>query len=267
MLVATAINCLDESDIEYVVHEKTNINTPLGVIVIVEVTKEGLVLVAGPSSNHNMKRIVKLVKKYSPKKIFIDGALFRKSIANSYLSDAIILSTGASYNKNLTTVVEDTKIFIDQLSLSSIKTPEKIDVRNYESTVFYNENNNENMIITESLLHNENILFNYIGKYENLFLPGAFTDRIYQILVDKRNDYKNLKIIVKDATHILIDPKHFRKLSKLGVKVEVLNQIEILFVTYNPFSPYGYIFNNNEFRQELEHNLDVDVINVLTDME
>ena len=267
MLVATALKCLEGTTSEYVIHEKTKINTPLGVIVVAEITKQGEVLVAGPSTNQDMKHIVKLFKKYNVKKIFIDGALFRKSIANTFLSDAIILSTGASYNSNIKKVVEDTKIFIDQLTCKLYESTKKHDVRKYVNAVFYNENNNETHHIAESLLHNEEILFNHIGEFDSLYLSGAFTDRIFNVLVSKRNDFKELKIIVKDPTNILVKPTNFRKLSKIGVEVEVLNQIEILFVTFNPYSPYGYNFENEDFRARLMSTIKIDVINVVTDLE
>ncbi|AIO18744.1 hypothetical protein KQ51_00864 [Candidatus Izimaplasma bacterium HR1] len=267
MLVATALNCLEETTSEYVIHEKTNISTPLGVIVIAEITKQGEVLVAGPSTNNDMKFIVNLLKKYQASMILIDGALFRKSIANTYLSDAIILSTGASYNKDIDIVVTDTKIFIDQLSLPQYKRPVNTNVRTYENTFYTNVNTNENKVIHESLLHNEDILSTYLGKFDLLYIKGALTDRIYQILVNNRNEFKKLKIVVKDATNILMKPNHFRNLSKIGVEVEVLNQIEILFVTFNPYSPFSYDFNNEELREKLQKKISKKIINVLTDLE
>jgi len=267
MMVATAVECLEDSTAEYVIFEKTSINTPLGLIVIAEITKEGEVLVAGPSTNTDMKFIVSKFKKYQLDRIFIDGALFRKSIANTMLSDAVILSTGASYSPEINNVIKDTKSFIDQLSLKPYKTSKYHDVKRYENTLFLNENNNETKPIYQSLLHNEDILSTYLGLYDTLYIRGAFTDRIFHILVNNRNNFTKLKIVVKDATNILIEPNNFRKLTKIGVEIEVLNQIDILFVTYNPFSPYGYIFNNDEFREKLEQNIDKVVINVLEDLE
>lgn len=267
MLVATALNCLENATCEYVVHERTKINTPLGSIAIAEITKQGEVLVAGPSTNTEMKHVVKLLEKYSVKRIFIDGALFRKSIASSFLSDAIIVSTGASYHQSIDKVICDTKVFIDQLQLKKYIPTKNSSVRTYENTMYYNENNNEKHIITESLLHNEEILYKHIGKFDSLYLKGAFTDRIFQILVNKRNEFNKLKIIVNDPTNILIKPSNFLKLTKIGVEVEVLNQIEILFITYNPCSPFGYNFDNESFREELKQKINYDVINVLTDLE
>ena len=267
MLVATAMDCLKESTAEYVVYEKTNINTPLGVIVIAEITKQGQVLVAGPSTNTEMKYVIDRFKKYKISTTLIDGALFRKSIANSVLSDAVILSTGASYNHDIDRVVEDTKSFVDQLTLQKYNPINYHNERTYESTVFFNEKTNESAIINESLLHNEDILSTYYGTYDTLFIKGAFTNRVFHNLVNNRKKFGKLKIVVRDATKILVEPSNFRKLNIIGVEIEVLNQIEILFVTYNPFSPYGYIFDNERFREKLEEKIQEQVINVLKDLE
>ena len=267
MIIATAEKCLEESTIEYVVFEKTKINTPLGPIVIIEVTKEGLVLVAGPSTNTEMKRTIDSIKKYNVEKILIDGALFRKSIANTYLSDAIILSTGASYHTDMDVVVEDTTAIIDQLAIKEFENNKKDHVRSYESTVFFNESNNENIVLNESLLHNEDILSTYLSDFDFLYIAGALTNRIFDVLVKNRTNFKSLEIILDDATNVLLEPTKFRKLSKLGVKLSVLNQIDILFVTFNPFSPFGYEFKNNLFRQKLNQNIKYDLINVVTDLE
>ena len=267
MLIATAMDCLKESTIEFVIHQKTKINTPLGEIVIVEVTKEGLVLVAGPSTNYEMYKVLNTLSKYKPKNIFIDGALFRKSIANRSLSDGVILVTGASYNSNIDTVVDDTKSVVDQLSINAYKEHKIINERNNETVIFYNENNDESVKIYDNLMYNEQILLEHLSNYNNLYIEGAVTDRIYNILVKKRNDIKKLKIIVNDPTKILMTPENFRNLDKIGIKVEVLNQIEILFVAYNPTSPFGYNFQNIEFKQKLENVLKQKVINVCTDLE
>ena len=69
MYVVTATSCLKESTIEYVLHEETSIRTALGNIVVIEITKEGLVLLAGPPSKNTMKtlqnRIDALEKSFS----------------------------------------------------------------------------------------------------------------------------------------------------------------------------------------------------------
>jgi hypothetical protein len=53
----------------------------------------------------------------------------------------------------------------------------------------------------------------------------------------------------------------------MGVKINVLNQIDIILVTYNPYSPYGYTFDNNEFKEKISNIIRKEAVNVLTDLE
>jgi hypothetical protein len=94
--------------------------TPLGEIIIVEATKDQDILVAGPSTKHEMIEVVNKLKKYNPKKILIDGALFRRSLASTTVSDAVILSTGASYSDDMRKVVDDTVTIVNQFKVDEI---------------------------------------------------------------------------------------------------------------------------------------------------
>lgn len=268
MLVATAEKCLIESTAKYVIHEKTDIRTQLGPIVIIEILKEGNVLVAGPSTNSEMKKVINMLKKYNPLKIFIDGALFRKSFATKSLSDGVILSTGASYNRDMDLVVNVTKSLIDQLSISDVNNEVKNYIKQTKNSVLFNENFNESILIKEKLLENEDLIKKYLDlDYDYFFIRGALTDRILDVFINNRHSFNKMNIILEDSTHILINPQVFQKLSKLGLKISVLNPIDILFVTYNPYSPFGYEFDNDKFRIELEKITDKDIINVLKDLE
>ena len=115
---------------------------------------------------------------------------------------------------------------------------------------------------------NKNIISKSINKDTlYLYLIGALTDKIIKELIDIRHSVKELTIIVKDATHIVADYKYYLKLAKMNVKVNVLNEIDLLFITYNPTSPYGYTFDNEQFKKLLNDRIKVDCINVVKDLE
>lgn len=268
MLIATAKDCLKECTFSYVPYEETGIDTALGEIVIVEATTDGLALVAGPSSKVEMIKLIKKLKKYQPYNIYIDGALFRKSIAATSVSDSIILSTGASYDTNINKVVDETSLLIDQLHLKKVSS----DIRNTLIKV------NDNSIIDcenqcyeiGSLWKKENkyLIKNQVNKNTRvLYLKGALTDKIIKQLIEIRYSLTDLTIVIKDATHIVANYNYYLKLAKMGVKVRVMEQIDLLFVTYNPTSPYGYEFNNLKFKMLLKEKINVDCINVVKDME
>lgn len=264
MIVATAISCLDTSTIEYVLFEKTGINTPLGEIVIVEVTKKGEVLVAGPSTNSDMAKIIKRFRKYHPVKVLIDGALFRKSIASTRLVDGVILVTGASYNKDMEIVVNDTKSLLDQLMLNEVNNPS---IKQYGIVENYFLDKEKKVIIKGSIIANESILKSGLLQYKTLVLKGALTNRIVDLLVEHHNDLTLIEIVVRDGSHILLNDANFQNLKKMGVSLKAYSQIDVLFVAYNPTSPYHYEFDNEEFKNELQTKLSQEVINVCIDLE
>lgn len=263
-IIATASSCLEESTIEYVIYEKTGINTPLGEIVIVEATKEGDVLVAGPSTNHLMKDIINRFLKYNPKLILVDGALFRKSIASTRLVDSVIVVTGASYHKDMDIVVNDTTSFIDQLTLEKTN---NIHVKKYGIEENYFLDNDKQIMINESLIANEEVLLEGIKKYNTLVLKGALTSRIVDLFISNRNDLKLKEIIIRDGSHILLNDIQYQKTKKLGIEFLAYQQIKILFVAYNPTSPYHYQFDNQEFKNQLQTSLSQNIVNVCIDLE
>ncbi len=264
MLVATATTCLETSTIEYILFEKTGVNTPLGEIVIVEVTKKGEVLVAGPSTNTDMAKIIRKFHKYNPVKILVDGALFRKSIASTKLVDSVILVTGASYHKDMNIVVNDTHSLLSQLTL---KKADNQYLDQYKMIDNYFLDKDKQVLVKGSLIANESILTTGLQKYKTLVLKGALTNRIVDLLVKNRNNLVLEEIIVRDGSHILISDSNYQFIQKMGIELKAYKQIDVLFVAYNPTSPYRYQFDNQEFKKELQTKLQEEVINVCIDLE
>jgi hypothetical protein len=76
---------------------------------------------------------------------------------------------------------------------------------------------------------------------EYVVLSGsATTDTIKDILLNKKN---KLGIIVKDPTRIFIESKDFHILQRMGMDLRVVDNINIIAITVNPYSPEGYYFD------------------------
>ncbi len=263
MYVITAINCIETSTAQINILAKTNISTPLGEIIIGEINKEGLVLIAGPSTKHEMKYVIELVKKYNPFLTLIDGALYRISSASRAISEGIIFAVGASYHSDINKVVKDSKKVIDHFRIETHNMPISIDEKIYEKDFIYCQ---KQIIFLDKPITDS--LKNYItGVYNELFinLQGAFTENIANTIINKRNKFKKITIIVKDASHIIISPQTSEKLKKIGVLIKALRQIEIVFIAYNPVSPYGYKFDDLEFKTKLIQELNLEPVNVMKD--
>ena len=65
MYIVTANDCLKVSTASIRILEETNIRTPMGKIIIGIVEKKGLVLIAGPSTKHEMKKVLQCSNPFS----------------------------------------------------------------------------------------------------------------------------------------------------------------------------------------------------------
>lgn len=265
-LIATAKKCLEQCYFDYEILEETNIRTGLGNIVIIEVNSSGLALVAGPSTNNEMLLITALLYKYNAEKVFIDGALFRKSIASFKISDAVIFVTGASYSIDLDKVVEDTVLLVKNFNLKTVED---------EAVRIANSHQNFKVVIMDSDFYvtpmkidsvagnEELIISQVIGKTRAIYINGAFTSNFVKYLIDKRHEIERLTVIINDASQLLMEPSEIISLRKMHVDLRVVNRIEVIALAYNPYSPAGYMFDDEEFRSKLQERVTLPVINVL----
>ena len=265
-IIATASDCLRECEFNFVIHENTNVRTPLGEVLIVEAVTEGLALVAGPSTNNEMVKVINKLQKYSCKKIFIDGALFRKSIASFRVAESCILATGASYNDDINVVIDCTKNMIDQLSIEEVRHRDKINIIKFKNHVYIDDQGHAPAFKETNLLGNEEIIRNYIHpKIRTIYINGALNDKMIDILIELRNEIKELNLVIKDGTHILASHQKVAQLKMIRVQLQVLNKLNLLFLTCNPVSPNGTVFDKHEFKKRLTEELHLPVFNVLED--
>ena len=268
MLIATAKNCLEQCYFDYEIIEETDIRTGLGEIVIIKVNSSGLALVAGPSTNNEMLSIIALLNKHGVEKIFIDGALFRKSIASFNISDAVIFSTGASYSISLDDCVDDTVLLVKNFNLRTIddeavriaKSHKNFKVVIMDSDFFVTP------LKVDSVAGNEEFIIDQvIGKTRAIYINGAFTSNFVKHLINKRHEIERLTIVINDASQLLMEPNEIISLRKMHIDLRVVNRIEVIALTYNPYSPSGYSFDDEEFRSKLQDKITLPVVNVLNE--
>jgi len=266
MLIATAKTCLEQCYFEYEIFEETDIRTGLGNIVIIEVKSSGLALVAGPSTNNEMLSIIALLNKHGVEKIFIDGALFRKSIASFKISDAVIFSTGASYSINLDKVVDDTILLVKNFNLRTVE-DEAVRIakahKNFKVVIMDSDFFCTPMRIDSVAGNEELIIDQVIGKTRAIYINGAFTSNFVKHLINKRHEIERLTVVINDASQLLMEPSEILSLRKMNIDLRVVNRIEVIALTYNPYSPAGYSFDDEEFRSKLQERVTLPVINVL----
>jgi len=258
-LIATAENTLVAFDAEYEIIQKTDIRTAIGNILILRITRAGNALVAGPSGVNGMSRTVEILRNYNPKKILIDGAFFRHSLAR--ISEATVFVVGANFHQEMEKTIQDAMFSVQKFEL---KKP-NFDVNflnNINQICLIDDNLNIKRLEFDTVIGNtEKIISMANEKYRFLYLPKAITNRFVETLVNSRHRFE-IDIILDSPISIQLGFTNSINLFKLSNKLYVIHPINLVAVCFNPYSPRGYEYDNQIFQTKLEKALNRKVYNV-----
>jgi len=271
-IIATAQNSFEAAEIKMELLKTTGINTPLGEILILKALEEGLIELAGPSINKNLLVVCSELKKLGCDLILIDGAFDRRSYATPLISDATILSTGASVSENMQDVIDITTHAINLFNIEVEKdsTILKIakDIFQSAKVGIINKNNSKNLIeISTSLDSASDIIEHLDNDSKYLVINGAVTDKLLEDIMRLTEKFKDVITLVEDATKLFLSKSVIMKFQKKGGSLKVVNPINIIAVTINPTSPYGYKFNKDNFLRLLREKIDTPIYDLGGDNE
>lgn len=268
-IIATARDCLRNCDITKEILEVTDFTSPMGKIIIVRARSAGYCDIAGPSYNKQVKYILKKMFEFGVDMTIVDGALGRKSTAIGDVADATILSTGASLSLDMLKVVEETKKTVNLLTLDEVDEKSKnlyFDIldRTRMALIYKDEKIIE--LSSNNSLDNVQELKQYLNKDLNTILVrGAITENLLNSLITNRILYEKIDLVALDGTRFFIKSEMLKKLPLSNIYLKVLNKINLLFVTINPWSPRGFEFNKDEFKKYMSDEIALPIINVKGD--
>lgn len=234
-LVATASSLLNQCSTTKEILFNTGIPSPIGEIVLFRCIDDGFVQIAGPSIISDLAKLKNIFFDFGVKKIIIDGALARKSIASAKIADGAILSTGASYDKDMQKVIDDTASLLTLYNLPSL---------------------------SFDPIESKDILLDLQNGIKNIYIEGALTDKKLNIITNQKN-INSIVIGVEDASKILANKENLSLFFARGGKIEVKKKVKIIAVTINPYSAYGWSFDKDIFKTKMQKITDLPVINAL----
>lgn len=242
--------------------DTTGMFTPMGEVVIFRARSCGNVQLAGPSMTSQLAALREDFFHLGADLVLIDGALSRKSLCSRQVTEATILCTGASYHKNIQTVVEDTAYQCRILTLPEATDPQLASLVDADSrdTILLTESG---PIFLPAGTSPEEMLRKNAVK--TLFFGGALTDHLVKPLIMSAVPLQGLTFVVRDASKILLKADSFEKLLRRGVQLQVLSPVNLVAVTVNPFSACGMHFDAAELLDKMRARTDLPVINVMED--
>lgn len=223
----------------------TNYNTPMGRVVLGRATEDGYVEISGPHSSATIKEMCIEMQGLGAELILIDGSLDRRASAAPYVSDGTVLATGAALARNINGVVEKTMHLLNTYSVPAIEDEHVRDIAynaiEMGKTAVISLDGSADYIDTMTSLQSGSIIAENLREdAAYVVLSGSATvSTIKDILLNKKNP---IKIVIKDSTRIFIPASDFCILQRMGMELRVVENINIIAVTVNPYSPEGYYF-------------------------
>ncbi len=256
-LIATATGMLELGDANIEILKVTEYRTPLGEIIIGKVRDGGYVQIAGPQRLSEIKAVSDTMLDLGAKFVIIDGALDRLSQAAPAISEATILATGAVLSRDINKVIEETIHVVNTLGLPAV---EDLEIKEIIRSIIaenqiavIDEDNEVDIIPLRTALNAGAIIGDHLrddSKY--LVIPGSLVKSTVEDLTRSTRKYKNIEIIITDGTKIFIEPKDWLKFMRQGVKVKVLDKINLVGITLNPYAPAGYYFEPVDFLSKMK---------------
>lgn len=235
-IVATAHSCYQGSPSSWKILESTSIESLAGKVYLAEAKRDTEIKLVGVSTRAQAFEISKRMKDLGCKKVFIDGAYDRKSVASPRYSDGLILVVGASFSHSLRKLEMELKEWLYKLSLPSLHSLEihqvcKQQEESKKSILFFNSSweYRDSQLLTLDYTKQ-------LSQATDLYLPGAVTERLIQSLI--ANGFQG-RLILDDWTHLFCKQESMKRFEKQGIHCEVINGAELLGIAVNTVSPEG----------------------------
>lgn len=253
-IITTVENAIKPEFAGIEIYSVTDYNTPMGRVVIGRVVEDGYVEISGPYSSRTIKGMCEDMLAFGAELVLIDGSLDRRASAAPFVSDGTILATGASLARSQELVIDKTLHIINTYSIPRVDRGEIRDlaeaIMEEGKTGLINEDLSITYVDTLTSLRSGSMIAEALTeKTRFVVLSGsATTDTLKDILQNARGE---LDILVRDGTRVFIPQRELHLLQKMGLRLKVLDSINIIAVTVNPYSPEGYYFDSLAFLKNM----------------
>jgi hypothetical protein len=243
-------------------------NTPMGEVIIVRALSDGNVELAGPSINTYMESVCRDLLGAGSSLVIVDGALGRRTPASPAVTEAAILSTGASLSGDMGKVVEMTAHTVRLLSLEREKDNAVLNLcrtflKDARVAIIRKDGEFEILPLATSLDGSREISQKLDEGCAYVIARGAVSDRLLEGIMESTDKYRGVTFLVEDGARVFVTGEVLDKFLKRGGRIRAMEKINILCITANPVSPFGYRFNKDEFLKALRDKIGLPVFDVV----
>ena len=256
-LVATARETLQRAKVRWKLIDSTEIDSPMGEILVVKVLEYGEMEVAGASRGSDQLKIISRLKQCGANLVILDGALGRSHHASPAIANGVILATGAAIGGGIQDVIRKTR---DRLGILGIKqadaatkelcenvfTKGGVGIWDKQGAVLFQEE-------IATLNAGGKIMECLDADLGTIAVSGAVGRQLWLALSSIATRHPDLTVVVADGTKLFIENTDLLIFQKLGAKLLGFRGINLTGITLNPFSPMGGSFEAAEFLSAAKH--------------
>lgn len=269
MLVQTAEQYYHRRRLTAEIVDISRESTACGRLVSARVVSPGKMIISGHAYTKGLQEYIRLSHTYGAQTAIIDGALSRLSLASPFVSEAMVLCTGAAVSKNAEELIKKTVFQFNLLHLplfSSLPIGQKTTSFLQETTSGVHGIDKQGQIADlqiPSLLRLDGQMEKiepYCESGSFLYIAGLLNDSFLNRLAARS---RRPDLVVSDFTKLFFSEPVYRAFTRTGSRIWVLRQPKIVGLCINPVSPDGYRFNSEAIRSKLQEALEFPVYDVL----
>ena len=240
-LVATTRGSLDRSHYVMEVLEELPFHTPLGRVLIGRAGDRGQVEVSGPTTLAELRITIERLLALGAEQVLVDGAINRLGSASPRVSDGVVVATGGMVGDTLEDVLTTTTDTLDMLLLPEVSAGVRARLTPHlggsPRAVSIDAAGDATRLELTTVVGEGVAVARAVDRLatDTLYVGGAitqdFADDFLRVLPPRCAP----RVVVRDATVLVLPPASVARLRRRGVALEVLTPLRVLAVTANPF--------------------------------
>ncbi len=263
---ATAEMLFETAEVKCEIIEVTPYNTAMGRMIIGRTLSDGYIQLAGPNTNRAIRDVSERMLALGANRVLVDGALDRHTSASPAISDACVLSTGAVVSREMSKTVQETVHKATLMQLKQTLVPRMPWMHHFNKVHVINQKGEVKILdeLKTALGAGKIIAEAITEETTQVVFPGALVNRTLKAIVENVSEASRIEFIVKDATKIFIEHRDWQLYMRQGIKISVLEPINLKMITVNPYSPSGYYYDRSAFIKALKKGIQgISIIDVM----
>jgi len=240
-LVATTQGSLARSGYTMEELEVLPFHTPLGRVVIGRARGEGAVEVSGPTTLAELRSTVGRLLALGADQVIVDGAINRIGSASPRVSDGVVVATGGMVGDSLDDVLQTTVGAVELLTLPAAGHATRALVAGHVAAgaraVAFSADGTAHTLKLATVVGEGVTVAREVERLgaATLLVGGALTQEFVDDFTRVLPPRTRLRVVVRDATVLVLPPSGIRRFLRRGLRLEVLEPLRVLALTVNPF--------------------------------